>query len=301
LPPGPRSAVALIALAAACSRGLPAPDAEERAQLARAALVAPDPSAGCRQGELPAVDGTRMRIAVAHEERSYLLDAPAVPADRPLPVVVSLHGFRGSARSQRGWTGFGRLARAEGFIAVHPEGRDDVHLLDTTGRGWDVRPSDTQDAAFIALVLDRLEHERCVDRRRVFATGMSNGGFFANLLGCRLAGRLAAIAPVAGAMPLAGCVPAEPVAVLLLHGRADRLVRSPVVRAAHAWWTRADRCRASTEHDGCVRDEGCAADVVYCEGAQAHRWPRDATARIWRFFQSHPRASMNGQVAWVLR
>jgi polyhydroxybutyrate depolymerase len=289
LPRGARRAVALIALAAACSRGLPAPDADERAQLAHAALVAPDPSAGCAPGASPAVRGARVRIAVGDEERSYLLDAPAAPAERPLPVVVSLHGFRGSARSQRWWTGFGRLARAEGFVAVHPEGRDDVHLLNTTGRGWDVRPSDTQDAAFVALVLDRLEHERCIDRRRVFATGMSNGGFFANLLGCRLADRFAAIAPVAGAMPLAGCVPSQPVAVLLVHGRADRLVRPPVVRAAHAWWTRTDACRTSTEHDGCVHDQGCAADVVYCEGAQAHRWPGDATERIWRFFQAHPR------------
>jgi len=134
LPRGARKAVALIALAAACSRGLPAPDAEERAQLAHAALVAPDPSAGCAPGALPAVRGARVRITVGDEERSYLLDAPAAPADRPLPVVVSLHGFRGSARSQRWWTGFGRLARAEGFVAVHPEGRDDVHLLLLIGR-----------------------------------------------------------------------------------------------------------------------------------------------------------------------
>jgi polyhydroxybutyrate depolymerase len=263
---------------------------DERAALARAAAVRPDPSAGCRPGTLAGARGARRSITVDGDERSWLLDAPAAPADRPLAVVLSFHGFRGTARRHRWWTGFGRLARGEGFIAVHPDGHEGVRLLNTTGRGWDLRPDETRDAVFVAAVVDRLEAERCVDRRRVFATGMSNGGFFSNLLGCRLAGRLAAIAPVAGAMPLAACAPARPVAVLLVHGSADRLVRPELVRRAHEWWARAGGCGPAREADGCVRHAGCTADVVYCEGAHAHRWPGDATLRIWRFFQAHPAA-----------
>jgi polyhydroxybutyrate depolymerase len=234
------------------------------------------------------VRGVRRELAVAGETRSYLVDAPAAAADRPLPVVLSFHGFRGSASGHRWWTRWGALARWEGFIAVHPDGHEGVRLLGTTGRGWDLLPEEGRDAGFVRALLDTLERERCVDRRRVFATGMSNGGFFTSLLGCVLSDRLAAVAPVAGAMDLRACAPARPVALLLIHGRADRVVRAELARGARDWWARANGCGPATRQDGCERYGGCAADVVYCEGPQAHRWPGDATRRIWRFFQAHP-------------
>lgn len=249
------------------------------------------PSAGCGTGASSASRAARRRITVAGEERRYIVDVPAAPADRPLPVVLSFHGFRGSPWGLRWWTGWAALARREGFIAVHPEGHRGVELLGTTGRGWDLRPDQTRDLAFVRAILDGLETERCVDRRRVYATGFSNGGFFANLLGCILAERLAAVAPVGGAMDLRTCVPARPVPVLLIHGRADRIVRPDLARGARDWWARVDGCTAPLDDEGCQRWTQCTADVVYCEGPQAHRWPADATARIWQFFESHPAAA----------
>ena len=276
-------------LLAACGRGLPEPDAEERAALAAAAVVAPEPSAGCRAGASPRVRGARRTLIVGGEERGYLIDAPAAPGDRPLPLVLDFHGFRGSAQGQRWWTGMGRLALRDGFIAVHPEGHDGVRLLGTAGRGWDIRPDEARDAGFVRRLLDRFEQERCVDRRRVFATGMSNGAFFASLLGCVAADRLAAVAPVAGGLDLRACAPVRPVPILFVYGRADRIVRAEMVHGARDWWARADGCGAAVERDGCTRYTACAADVIFCEGPQAHRWPRSATPRIWRFFQAHPR------------
>ncbi len=118
---------------------------------------------------------------------------------------------------------------------------------------------------------------------------MSNGAFFASLVGCRLADRIAAIAPVAGAMPLPACAPARPVAVLLTFGRADDIVPPSLMRAARDWWARVDRCGDGRERDGCTYFERCAADLVACEGPQAHTWPSGTTDRIWTFFASHPR------------
>jgi polyhydroxybutyrate depolymerase len=284
----PSVTVVVLVCVAACTRGLPARTAAEQAELA-AAGVAAEPSAGCGVGVLPGVAGTRRTIRIGEEERAYLIDAPAGPRDRPLPVVLAFHGFRSGARALRWWTGWGGLARREGFILLTPEGHDNVHLLGRTGRGWDMRPVQKRDLTFVRGLLDRIEGERCVDRRRVFATGMSNGGFFANLVGCALADRVAAIAPVAGGLPLHGCRPARPVPVLLVYGRADRIVRARLVHGARDWWVRTDSCGHPAEQDGCARYADCAADVVYCEGPQAHRWPGDATERIWRFFEVHPR------------
>lgn len=164
-----------------------------------------------------------------------------------------------------------------------------MQLLRTTGRGWDFRPNETGDLAFVSALLDRLERERCVDRRRMYATGMSNGGFFANLLGCRLAHRLAAVAPVAGAMALPHCEPAESIPLLLIYGSADRVVGADLMHGARTWWAELNGCRAPVERDGCTHYQQCRADLVYCEASHAHIWPSDASERVWRFFQAHPR------------
>src|SRR5262249_48355797 len=60
-----------------------------------------------------------------------------------------------------------------------------------------------------------------IDPARVFATGISNGGFMSYRLGCDLADKVAAIAPVAapGAIAIAPRrTPARPVAGLAIHG-----------------------------------------------------------------------------------
>ncbi len=253
------------------------------------ARVDPEPSPGCRAGQLPALKGERATIPEGDGTRAYLVDAPPVAADRPLPIVLAFHGFRADAANLRAGDGLVDLAAREQVIVVHVDGHDGVQLLGTTGRGWDFLPAETRDRDIVVAVLDRLEAERCVDRRRVYATGMSNGGLFANLLGCQLAGRLAAVAPVAGAYPLADCMPARPMPVLFIHGRNDRVILPALVREAQQWWVRANGCGGPIEADGCQGREGCRADVVFCEGEHAHVWPPDATGRLWRFFAAHPR------------
>jgi polyhydroxybutyrate depolymerase len=238
------------------------------------------PSAGCRSGNLPALNDERREL----DGRSYLIDAPAAPADEPLPLVLAFHGFRGSPEDLRGGTGLSQLAQQERFVAVYPAGHEGVELLGTTGRGWDLRPDQTRDRDFVVALLDHLERERCIDQHRVFATGMSNGGFFSSLLGCQLSDRLTAVAPVAGALELKGCPSTRPMPIMLMYGSRDPVVPPEMVSGAVAWWVNHNGCRSSASSDGCTRWSGCAAEVVACEGTQEHMWPFDATDRIWRFF-----------------
>ena len=282
--------VVLVALAASACRSVPAPSADDVGTRDAAAEVAPAPSAGCRPGTAPALVAEARAITVDGAVRHYLIDAPAGPADAPRPLVLAFHGFRHSAAGFRAGSGFAERAAAGELIAVHADGRDDVHLLDGLGRGWDLAPEDTRDAAFVAALLDEIERDRCVDRRRIYATGFSNGAFFANLLGCRLADRLAAVAAVSGARPLDACRPAAPMPILFFHGTADRVVPERLTIGAAAWWRRANRCGEGDDvRDGCQTARECAADVVVCVGGQAHAWPADASGRIWDFFRSHPR------------
>jgi hypothetical protein len=138
-----------------------------------------------------------------------------------------------------------RIRSARPRRGVHrrpPEGRDDVHAAEHDRARLGLRPSDTARRRLRRARPRRLEHERCLDRRRVFATGMSNGGFFANLLGCRLADRLPRSLAGRGS-------PCRSRAALRPTLRGPPRARPPTALSAprrprpHAWWTRADRCR----------------------------------------------------------
>jgi polyhydroxybutyrate depolymerase len=283
----------VTAIAVASCRTNPAPSAEHGDERVGSAAVAPAPSAGCRAGDLAALVGERRQLLIDGEPRSYLIDAAAGSADVPRPLVLAFHGFRHSAAGLRSMIGLAERAATGAFVAIHPEGRDDVSLLNSVGRGWDTGPDETRDLAFVRALLDAIERERCIDRRRLFVTGFSNGGFIANLLGCRLADRLAAVAPVAGARALDTCEPAAPLPILFFHGATDQVVPPRLTVAARAWWRRANQCRDGDElREGCRIARDCAADVVLCEGPQAHTWPPDATRRIWEFFATHPRLEL---------
>ncbi|MGC1975768.1 MAG: hypothetical protein WA671_03540, partial [Candidatus Sulfotelmatobacter sp.] len=64
-----------------------------------------------------------------------------------------------------------------------------------------------------------------VDTHRIYATGLGDGGFMALRMGCEMADRVAAIAPVGAALPKTMiCLPARPVPALFLNGTDDPIV-----------------------------------------------------------------------------
>jgi polyhydroxybutyrate depolymerase len=160
-------------------------------------------------------------LVVSGVTRHYLLHVPAnLPAGRRVPVVLVFHGGGGRASRMPGLTGFDQLADREQFIVAYPDG---------VGRNWnDGRGRSTAgDVDFVRALLDELERSYPVDARLVYATGISNGGFFSNRLACELSGRIAAIASVAATMPeplIQTCKPARPISVLYIQGTDDPLV-----------------------------------------------------------------------------
>ena len=74
-------------------------------------------------------------------------------------------------------------------------------------------------------MLDQMATQFSVDTARIYVTGLSWGGFMAMKVGCAMADRIAAIAPVGAAMPKTMvCLPSRPVPVVMINGTSDPVV-----------------------------------------------------------------------------
>lgn len=179
-------------------------------------------------GTAAAADLSRTVVS-AGAARTYRVHVPpSLPAGVPVAVVLVLHGGGGNAAGTAKMTGMDAAADRNGFLAVYPNGSGllrDRLLTWNAGAccGFAVREK-VDDTAFVRKLLDALSSEWRVDEGRVFATGISNGGMMAYRLGCELADRIAAIAPVAGALDVAPCTPSRPVSLIAFHGTADEHV-----------------------------------------------------------------------------
>ncbi len=186
----------------------------------------------------------RVEVNPAFEEgqptRTYRLHVPhGYDAGTRLPVLLDLHGFGGSAQGEEQASGYDALADRVGFLAVYGQG-----LSAAQGAGWaSTRRMDLgiDELGYFAGLLSQLQRQLCVDERRIYVTGFSNGGGMTEMLACYLSGRVAAVAPVSGNYYVeskgTGCHPARPVPLLEIHGTADPVVPyDGVGRAESGGW-----------------------------------------------------------------
>lgn len=248
------------------------------------------PSTGCVATSVAGGRRIEKTIDVGGRTRRYLLDVPeGVKPGVAVPLLFDFHGFGHSGAAVWKVSKFKEIAARRPFITVYPEG-ETVRLLGREGAGWEIFASTgNRDLDFVRAMLDTIEADYCIDRRRVFSTGFSNGGFLSHLLACTMADRFSAVAPVGGGMLELPCNGSRPVPILIHHGRQDAVV--PVTRAQRLrdHWVQHNGCRADPPGD-CAPYRSCrdGADVVYCEDDGGHHWPDAATERIWSFFESHP-------------
>jgi polyhydroxybutyrate depolymerase len=87
------------------------------------------------------------------------------------------------------------------------------------------RPEPADDVAFLNQMLDQLTSKYSVDPHRIYASGLGDGGVMALRMGCTMADRIAAIAPVGASLPKTMiCLPSRPIPALFINGTDDPVV-----------------------------------------------------------------------------
>jgi polyhydroxybutyrate depolymerase len=277
------------------------------------------------------IDGSIMHDGI---QRDYILYIPAIyDGNTDVPLVLNFHGFGSNANEQMHYGDFRDIADTEGFLLVHPEG-----TLSNGDQFWNVgfpgstSTSTIDDVGFTEALIDKLSTLYAIDLDRVYATGMSNGGFMSFLLACQLSEKIAAVASVTGSMTqdtFNDCNAQHPTPVLQIHGTSDSVVPydgditwTLSIVDVFSFWMNYNNCDTNpiitTFPDIYTLDGSTVDHFVYSGGDNGvttehlkvigggHTWPGsafnfpgtnydiNASMKIWQFFS---RFDINGTLS----
>jgi len=237
------------------------------------------PPAGCPAGSKDggATGGT---LTAAGGINVLVRTPPGYSPTVAYPFVMVYAPAGADAAGCEAFTGLTTQARARGYIIAYADnvGPESLEVIE-------------QAAGTIPAVTARW----CVDPKRIYVTGHSNGGTLAEVIGAQGFAPVAAIAPSAAGMKSStftslGC-PAAPLPEMEMHSSGDQLFPLSEGFGAHIaeMWAAFDGCSPTpgdADANGCIHYTGCAgnAEVDYCEGTAPHGvWPHLNDA-IFDFF-----------------
>jgi polyhydroxybutyrate depolymerase len=250
-------------------------------------------SPGC--GKAPAkIGASAQHVNALGHARTYTLVVPdGYDPSRPYPLVFVLHGGGSTAAGARTQTDLEKVAAGRA-VFVYP---------DAPGSNWnlDAPASSNGDVALFDAILLTAHNSLCIDPRRVFVTGFSNGAYMANQLGCKRGERIRAVVTHAGGGPYETSggsydasghlvCPGKAVASLVVHGNSDGTVPPAEGQKSIDHWSYANRCGSgttSTLTPPCVALQGCFQPVGVCRvpGLGHGLWSQ-AGKVTWTFFES---------------
>lgn len=200
--------------------------------------------------------------------RSYTAQ---VPAKKPAPLVIVLHG-----KTQRGAdmitrTAWPQIAKRERLAVIFPDGLNHAWADARTKAGPELRgpPAGTDDVAFIAKLVEKFVADGTADAKRVYVTGVSNGGAMVMTLACARADLFVAGASVIMNLTdeaAVTCHPSRPLPMLIMNGTADPLIpyeggRGSSYFAADGFWSTEKTVAFWRELNGCEADDASVTDL----------------------------------------
>lgn len=143
-------------------------------------------------------------MQIAGVNRTYIVHAPSGLTNPPL--VLNIHGYNMDGLTEESYTQMDKIADREKFIVVYPS---------AVNKSWDM--SGTNDFTFLMAIIDSVDKQYKIDRKRIYSCGFSQGGFMTFNLACRYSDVFAAIAPTSGNMS-GNCTLKRPMSMRLTFG-----------------------------------------------------------------------------------
>jgi polyhydroxybutyrate depolymerase len=277
----------------------------------------------CPGSSLAAGDYEQMLVQDGGTRTFSIHVPPGLDPAKPAPLVFAFHGGGQNAWQFEGFTHIHAKSDSSGFVLVEADGSpalgpsagptpspDANVVLEVWNAGncceyASQRNGNIDDVGFVRAMIASIEKQTCIDPKRVFATGFSNGGMLSHRLACELSDRIASIVAVSGGsgatdydkMPpqtLYDCHPGRPVPVLHIHGTQDAcypfdggwgplsLVTFEAVKVTIQNWVTRNGCSAGSPtnvfHNGAASCELYACpktgEVELCTiDGGGHYWP----------------------------
>lgn len=269
-------------------------------------------SMGCKDPQVS--PGELLEIQLEHDgllREYWLYVGRGADSAARKPLVLNFHGLTSDPERQRSMSGMWSAADERGAVVATPRG---ISKSFNGGSccGQFVSPAnDADDLGFSRAIVTDVRQQVCVDDRRVYSTGMSNGGYMTEYNGCKSADVFAAIAPVSAlGLPQPSCEPSRPMPLIAFNGTADSLVSYEDTRESVDAWVARNGCsdeprreRYGESHCDTWSDCRDGVEVVSCTvSGMDHCWPGsidslrslcestkvadiDATKMMWDFFE----------------
>lgn len=227
------------------------------------------------------------KITIDGMDRFYMIHVPKnYNSKTPAPLLFAIHGGGGNMKIQANNDYYKQISKSEetGSITVFPNGHSKFQSgsFATWNAGHccgDARDKNMDEIAFFKAMVKNISSQLNIDPKKIYATGMSNGGMMAYRLACEMADTFTAIAAVAGTDNTVNCNPARAISILHIHAKdddhvkfdggigknaapAEKITNFKSVDSTIAKWVAFNKC------------EGAPVQVMYKEGSYCQRYSK---------------------------
>jgi len=249
-------------------------------------------------------------------QRDYWIHVPpAAATGEPLPMVINMAGATQNGQIEEGLSLMDPNADQNGYLAVYPDGTRISKVLtpDPVAQqaqyGWNAGECcglpvtrKINDVGFLEKVIADVAARTPVNLRRVYMTGISNGGMMAYAMAAEASTHVAAIASVSGQVEIPVIHPTRAVPTMEFHSINDPIAKfngvpnkNPLlvlsVMQGIRQWVKADGC-SSTPHvgttivgaPGSISAGQTATQITYghChDGVKVVLWRFTGSGHVW--------------------